>query len=69
MENENKLMGGKKAELREFSIFFLKYVNSSPSFDEAFRKAVFTYRKIFDNVPYANCQSFLSDFYKIQNES
>ena len=49
-------------EFKEFASFFLKYLNGSTSFDEAFKRAVTSYKKLFKNVPYQNCQSFLSDF-------
>ena len=53
----------------EFTNFFLKYLNGSSSFEEAFVRATNTYRKLFKRVPYQNCQSFLSDFYKAQYNS
>ena len=56
-------------EFNEFSNFFLKYLNGSASFDEAFNRAAATYRKLFKNVPYQNCQSFLSDFYMNQYQN
>ncbi len=58
-----------KSEFGAFSNFFLKYLNGSSSFDEAFIRASNTYRKLFKKVPYQNCQSFLSDFYKAQYDN
>ncbi len=58
-----------KNEFGEFTNFFLKYLNGSTSFDEAFIRATNTYRKLFKKIPYQNCQSFLSDFYKSQYDS
>lgn len=55
-----------KSEFGEFANFFLKYLNGSSTFDEAFIRASSTYRKLFKRIPYQNCQSFLSDFYKSQ---
>lgn len=57
-----------KSEFGEFANFFLKYLNGSSTFDEAFIRASSTYRKLFKRIPYQNCQSFLSDFYKSQYE-
>jgi hypothetical protein len=58
-----------KGEFGEFANFFLKYLNGSSTFDEAFLRASNTYRRLFKKIPYQNCQSFLSDFYKSQYES
>ena len=58
-----------KSEFGEFSNFFIKYLNGSSTFDEAFIRATNTYRKLFKRIPYQNCQSFLSDFYKSQYEN
>jgi len=56
-------------EFGEFTNYFLKYLNGSASFEEAFVRATSAYRKLFKKVPYQNCQSFLSDFYKAQYDS
>ena len=69
MKTENYSPAPEKSEFREFTNFFLKYLNGSASFDEAFARAASTYRKLFKNVPYQNCQSFLSDFYMTQYEN
>ena len=55
-----------KDEFSEFANFFLKYLNGSSTFEEAYLRAASAYRKLFKKVPYQNCQSFLSDFYKTQ---
>ena len=52
------------SEFKDFADFFIQYLYGSATFDEAFARAAFTYRKLFKNVPYPNCQAFLSDFYK-----
>ena len=57
-----------KSDFGKFTDFFLKYLHGSSSFDEAFIRASNTYRKLFKTIPYQNCQSFLSDFYKSQYE-
>ena len=69
MKSENFAQVKERGEFSEFTNFFLKYLNGSASFDEAFHRATSTYRKLFKKVPYQNCQSFLSDFYKAQYES
>ncbi|MCG8306625.1 MAG: hypothetical protein MI975_04480 [Cytophagales bacterium] len=56
-------------EFKEFTSYFLKYLNGSVSFEEAFVRATNAYKKLFKRAPYQNCQSFLSDFYKTQYES
>lgn len=68
MEREMINQSTERGEFGEFKNFFLKYLNGSASFDEAFVRATNTYRKLFKKVPYQNCQSFLSDFYKSQYE-
>jgi len=68
MESEMVNQTFEKTEFSEFRNFFLKYLNGCSSFDEAFLRAANTYRKLFNKVPYQNCQSFLSDFYKSQYE-
>ena len=56
-------------EFGEFSNYFLKYLNASGTFEEAFMRATKKYKRLFKKAPYANCQSFLSDFYKSQYDS
>ncbi len=55
-----------KSEFQKFTDFFLKYLNGSASFEEAYMRAASAYKRIFNKTPYQNCQSFLSDFYKSQ---
>jgi len=69
MKTENYSSAKENGEFKEFTNFFLKYLNGSASFDEAFTRAAATYRKLFKNVPYQNCQSFLSDFYMTKYEN
>ena len=57
-----------KGEFKKFTNFFLKYLNGSASFEEAFFRANNAYNRIFKKTPYQNCESFLSDFYKSQYE-
>jgi hypothetical protein len=68
MEIEMNYQEGKKDEFRAFKDFFLNYLNSSVSFNEAFVRATHKYRELFKITPYQNCQSFLSDFYRSQYE-
>lgn len=65
----NKEFTNHTNEFGEFSSYFLKYLNASGTFEEAFIRATKTYKKLFKKAPYPNCQSFLSDFYKSQYES
>ena len=69
MKTANYSPTKESGEFKEFTNFFLKYLNGSSSFDEAFTRAAATYRKLSKNVPYQNCQSFLSDFYMTQYEN
>ena len=69
MKNEMYHPVIEESEFGEFSNFFIKYLNGSSTFDEAFTRAANTYRKLFKKIPYQNCQSFLSDFYKSQYEN
>ena len=56
-------------EFAEFASYFLKYLNGSATFEEAFVRATNLYKKRFKKIPYQNCESFLSDFYRTQNET
>ena len=56
-------------EFTNFSNYFLKFLNGSSTFEEAFVRATSLYKKRFNKIPYQNCESFLSDFYRSQNES
>ena len=69
MDNEMIKQSKERTEFVEFKNFFLKYLNGSSTFDEAFIRATHAYRKLFRKVPYRNCQPFLSDFYKSQYEA
>ena len=69
MKREMQYSTTEKREFGEFKGFFLKYLNGSASFEEAFTRAANTYRKLFKKIPYQNCQSFLSEFYKTQYEN
>ncbi len=68
MEREVVIQSNEKTEFGEFKRFFLKYLKGSGSFEEAFGHAANSYRKLFNKVPYQNCQSFLSDLYKSLHE-
>ncbi len=69
MKMEANNISIRKNDFLEFKKFFLKYLNGSATFDEAFSRATSTYRKLFKTVPYQNCQSFLTEFYNDQYES
>lgn len=60
-----------KKDFIKFRNYFLKYLDESTSFEEAFTKAKSKYNTYFKNIPYPDCQSFLSEFYHSQynNES
>ena len=68
MESEMINQPMERTEFGEFKNFFLKHLNGCSTFEEAFVRAANTYKKLFNSVPYQNCQSFLSDFYKSQYE-
>ena len=66
METKTKTLTSEKSEFKKFSGFFVKYLNGSKSFEEAYARASFAYKRVFKQLPYRNCESFLSDFYKSQ---
>ena len=64
MKNEKNTMPADKKEFRNFTNFFLKYLNGSASSEEAFIRATYTYRKLFKKIPFQNSQRFMNEFKK-----
>lgn len=58
-----------KTEFGKFSNFFIKYLNGSTSYQEAFARASGTYRRLFKKVPYQNYQLFLTEFARSQHNA
>ena len=55
------------SDFGKFANFFIKYLKGSSTYDEAFVRASYTYRKLFKKIPYRSCEVFLAEFHRSQH--